>query len=121
MEADIIVGLNEILRNGSIPKEWKEALIYPVPKGNGEFRPISLLCTISKLLEKIVTERLNEEVPMRDSQFGCRKGHNAQMALARFIHYSSVAAEEGKCFGAVSIDLSKAYDRVNRANWLISC
>ena len=114
IERDILEGLNDVLLSGDIPAEWKQALIYPVPKRNGEYRPISLLNTISKILEKIVTTRLDRVLPARATQFGCTKQRSTQAALVRFLHQSSVAAEQGKYFGAISVDFSKAYDRVNR-------
>ena len=44
--------------NGRLPLKWKIALIAPVPKGNGDFRPISLTSCLSKTMERMVLNRL---------------------------------------------------------------
>ena len=49
---------NLSIRLGRIPDDWKESMIAPIPKSAtkssdpGNFRPISLTCILSKLLEK---------------------------------------------------------------------
>ena len=48
---------NMSLRGANLPKEWKLSAINPIPKGSAKsntsnYRPISLLCIISKLLER---------------------------------------------------------------------
>ena len=50
------------------PKAWKEARILQFPKQGknlrdpGNYRPISLLNTMSKLTEKIISKRLNNSI-----------------------------------------------------------
>ena len=55
---------------GYLPGAWRQVEIVPVPKTPqarqwGHFRPISLLGTVSKVMEKVVKERL-ELVAERD-------------------------------------------------------
>ena len=51
---------NESLPLGKVPKIWKQAIITPVSKGKGNkqdkcnYRPISLLSNVRKLLERLV-------------------------------------------------------------------
>ena len=118
IRSDIIDALNDILSTGTIPGIWKDSTIYPLPKDKNNFRPIALLSCIGKVLEKIVTQRLISHCPKRLSQFGCEKGLSTSMALSRLIHHSSVAAAEGKYFGIVTIDFTKAYDTVWRRRLL---
>ena len=54
---------NESLRQGQIPKDWKISNITPIPKSGKPFlvnnyRPISLLSLVSKILERIVHSNL---------------------------------------------------------------
>jgi hypothetical protein len=80
------------LEPGHIPKQWKIARIVTLRKsGKGDyivpkaFRPISLLTTISKGLEVVVTVRLsymverNSQLP--DNHFGARPRRPAEQAL----------------------------------------
>jgi hypothetical protein len=60
--------INGIFQTKYYPKAWKEAriLLFPKPKKNhrdpANYRPISLLNTMSKLAEKIISKRLNNNI-----------------------------------------------------------
>ncbi len=69
---------NLSLRTGKIPTHWKIARITPIPKGGKpedptNYRPISILTILSKLLEKHVHEVLSDHLvitsPLSDSQW----------------------------------------------------
>lgn len=73
--------INLSLRSGTVPPEWKEAKVLPLFKSGssteiGNYRPISLLPILSKILEKVVYSQLvsylesNNLLP--DNQFGFR-------------------------------------------------
>ena len=55
---------NKSLRSGIFPEMWKEANIHPIYKKKGSqsdptnYRPISLLSTLSKIMEKIVFKNI---------------------------------------------------------------
>ena len=53
---------NTILTKSTFPDEWKESKITPIPKQNNEFRPISILPFLSKVIENIMSEQINEYV-----------------------------------------------------------
>jgi len=76
------------------PSMWKHALIRPIngpktknPLSASDYRPISLLCSLSKIFEKIVacqiTRYLKEANKMDPFQSAYRKGHNSQTSLLR--------------------------------------
>ena len=115
---DILRSMQHILESGTLPTSWRDAEICPIPKGKQAFRPISLLNSIAKVMERIVSNRLKDEFTPRETQFGCRPGHSAPMALVRLLHQSAMSYGEGKELYIMSMDLSKAYDRVNRAELL---
>ena len=47
------------LSNHYIPKDWRLHVVIPIYKsGDKNYRPISLLCTISKVLEKIICNKI---------------------------------------------------------------
>ena len=74
---------NISLQLGELPSEWKHALITPIPKSNElsticNYRPISLLPILSKVLEKhvhsLLLKHLCSNYPISNSQFGFLKG-----------------------------------------------
>ena len=103
---------NLLFRGGDYPDFFKESIVVHVLKESGGFRPISLLSCLGKIYDRVLTERIYREWCPRKEQFGCRKGHSAQDALALLLHQSSMAHVSNQCFGALFLDFSKAYDRV---------
>ena len=76
-----------------IPDEWKVHKITPVPKkGNlydvTNYRPISLLCIISKVLESIVFEKVFNFVPplLSKHQYAFVKGRSTRCQLLAAYH-----------------------------------
>ena len=93
----------------------KIARIIPLPKQKpGEFRPISLLSSMSKLVEYMIQIRMRElvEPKLPRQQFGCRPGHSTAQALMRLMHYSGITAGNENQFGGILCDFIKEYDRV---------
>ena len=69
--------LNLSLRSNSIPSAWKKAPVVPIPKSSGlsdlaNYRPISLLPIVSKVLERhvygIIMDHLHLHNPLTTSQ-----------------------------------------------------
>ena len=79
------------------------------------YRPISNLHFISKVIEKLVAKRLGEhmiEYSMYDPmQSAYKLGHSTETALVNYDMLSSLDA--GKCTVLVSLDLSAAFDTIN--------
>jgi len=76
--------LSETIREGFVPTIWKPAEVVPVHKIHppasiqNDLRPISLLPTVSKVLEGIVRDWLmpSLEQSLDENQFGCRPGRS---------------------------------------------
>lgn len=120
--------INLSLQTAIVPTEWKTALITPIHKsGNtteaNNFRPISVLPVISKILEKAVQQQLVEYLEtnhhLSDSQFGYRKKRSTKVATTLFIDNLRKACHKGLVSGALFIDLSKAFDTLGHANLLL--
>ena len=87
---------NMSLSQGIFPTSWKEAIIYPIFKKKGStsdptnYRPISLLPCISKILEKIVFQKiyqhLTENSLLSEKQSGYRPKRSTQIQLIHFIN-----------------------------------
>ena len=105
-----------------VPKDWKKAIICPAFK-KGErhqasnYRPISLTCVTSKVLEHIVTSQImsfaEEEKLLFENQHGFRKNRGCERQLVEFVTDVSKRLDEGKETEACIMDFSKAFDKVN--------
>ena len=119
--------INLSLKSAQIPSDLKTAKITPIYK-DGEksqytnYRPISVLPTISKILERCVYNQLIEHLESHDlispQQFGFRKKRSTEMATVLFLDDIQKAMDSGKLTGAMFIDLSKAFDTVSHSSIL---
>jgi hypothetical protein len=112
---------NGCLRRGVFPARWKRAKLVPITKPGKEnnedvskFRPVSLLNTGRKVLEKVLINRINHYVYSHDfmntNQYGFtpqRSTINAAMAVKEFVEEGLVA---GELIALVSLDVKGAFD-----------
>ena len=112
---------NISLRRGELPSEWKHALITPIPKTSersnvSNYRPISLLPILSKVLERHVHSLLLKHLcstdPISNSQFGFLKGRSTTGALVTAINDWHTRLDNGLDVCVVFFDLKKAFDSV---------
>ena len=116
------IAINKSIESGYVPKSLKLAKIIPIYKAKDEqefsnYRPISLLPTISKILEKVVHRRvfnfLNNENLLYASQYGFREGHSTIHAITEFMTEILKGHENKKFTLGVFLDLSKAFDTID--------
>ena len=78
------------------------------------YRPISLLPTISKIFQKVIHDQLYEYFDkynlLAEQQYGFRKQHSTEYAAVKLVDRVSKEIEIGKTPTNVYIDLSKAFD-----------
>ena len=119
IENPLSIIFNKSLIEGKFPEEMKKADIIPLYKSKDEhectnYRPISLLLTISKLLEKIVYRRtynfLENTGQLYNSQYGFRQGHSCENAVSELVADIIKGKQEGLYTVAMFLDLSKAFD-----------
>ena len=112
--------LNLFIETNTIPDLWKTGVITPIYKG-GEliainFRPITLLPVISKVLEKLIVEQLLDFLEsnkiLNSRQFGFRKKSNVSMALLGLNEKIYTALDQKRICIMVLVDLSKAFDSI---------
>ena len=113
---------NLSLNLGIFPTEMKLANVIPLYKANNayvfnNYRPVSLLCTLSKVLERVMYSRLIEYLEtfkiLLDNQFGFRKWHSSYMALMQLTDQLIKSLEKGETVIGVFLDFSKAFDTVD--------
>ena len=100
----------------------KKADVVPLHKSKAEYectnyRPISLLLTLSKLLEKLMYKRtyyfLEQTDQLYHSQYGFRKSHSCETAIMELVSSIIKGKDDGFYTLALFIDLSKAFDTVD--------
>ena len=110
---------NLSIKHGVFPDLMKIAEIVPLHKGGDEsmcnnYRPISLLITISKILEKVVYKRtysfLEKNNILFQSQYGFRTKHSCADAIAELMGEITKNRENGLYTAGIFLDLSKAFD-----------
>ena len=113
---------NLSLVQGVFPKQLKLAKVIPLFKSGDDmlfnnYRPVSILPIFSKILERIMYNRLLDYIEkkriLNNNQFGFRKDHSAAMALISLVDKISKAIENGEVVLGLFLDFSKAFDTVN--------
>ncbi len=107
------------LSKGLVPSQLKTAKIVPIYKSGDtqntdNYRPISLLNSFSKVMEKIVNNRLYNYFQSNNLfsewQFGFRSKHSTTHPLMHFVKHVSEALNSKKYTIAIFCDLRKAFD-----------
>ena len=102
----------------------KIARVVPLFKADDQslftnYRPVSVLPSFSKFLERIIYNRLYDYLTnlhiLCDNQFGFRKNHSTTLALIDLHEKISSAIDHGELAVGVFLDLSKAFDTVNHS------
>ena len=113
---------NMSLSKGVFPDTMKIAKVTPVYKKGekdilGNYRPISVLPLLAKVLEKIINKQLLHYFETNnlfyDEQYGFRKNYSTKLSLASLVNVMSKSLDEGKITLGVFIDFRKAFDTIN--------
>ena len=117
--------VNMSLRESMYPKSLKTALIRPLLKKTGldsdilkNYRPVSNLTFISKVIEKVISGRLNEHL-INNSLFdplqsAYRDKHSTETALIKVQNDILSALDAGSSAILLMLDLSAASDTIDR-------
>jgi hypothetical protein len=118
----VTILINKSLSTGIVPESLKIAKVIPIYKAKDKeqlnnYRPISLLPTISKILEKIIHKRLYNFLLTQSifypSQYGFRPKHSTTQAIHEFVDETITSFENKKTTLGVFLDLSKAFDTID--------
>ena len=119
--------INLSLKHSEIPSDWKHALITPIFKSGStndpnNYRPISILPILSKILEKSVHQQLmdylEDNTLLSRNQFGYRRMRSTDLATTLLLDDIRREVDKGKLVGVMFMDLSKAFDTISHATLL---
>ena len=115
--------VNLSLKQGIFPSKWKQAIVRPLLKKVGlelefaNYRPVSNLAFLSKLIEKAVLFRLNVHVDNNNllpkNQSAYRRFHSCESALLRLVNDLLDGMEKQEVTALIALDLSAAFDTVD--------
>ena len=110
------------LKSGTFPEKMKIVRVTPVFKSGNtslmtNYRPISVLPCFSKMLERIMYNRLYKYLTENNllycKQFGFQKGHSPEHAILQLFEQINQSFDKSEFTLGVFVDLSKALDTVD--------
>ena len=115
---------NESLQSGCMPEKLKEAVLKPKLKKDSleyeeytNFRPISNLKFLSKVIEKVAAGQLLEHLANNNLeepfQSAYKRFHSAETSLLKVQNDILVAIDNRKCVVLLLLDMSAAFDTVD--------
>ena len=116
--------INQSLSNGQFPSVLKITKVIPIFKKDDptniiNYRPISLVSVFSKILEKIVHNKLssflNKYTYFTPCQYGFRENASTDLAILDLCHFVSAHMETKQPVVGVFIDLSRAFDTIDHS------
>ena len=119
ISAPLSIIYSNSLTEGIFPDKMKTSKVIPLHKNKSKdetnnYRPISLLLTISKILEKAMYHRVYTFLCVTHqlyvSQYGFRKNHACDQAVGELVAVITKGIEQRKLTAGVFLDLLKAFD-----------
>ena len=108
-----------MLETGIFHDDWKKAKVHSIFKSDernipSNYRPISILPAISKIIERVMHSQLLEYFQagnlLTESQSGFRPNYSTSTALISAVNLCLANMDAGKLNGSVFIDLKKAFE-----------
>lgn len=116
----LAVVFNLSLSTGKVPSQLKLAKVIPIFKKDdasifSNYRPVSVLPCLSKVLERLVFNRCTEFIDNNNllNEFGFRAKHSTYMAIMHLVDKINTAVDQDKTTLGVYLDLSKAFDTID--------
>ena len=124
LKASMLYIVNESLKSGVFPSEYKKAVVKPTFKGHGvdrdsiaSYRPVSNLSFMSKLLEKVANIQFGEHLDDQNlhcpDQSGYRPKHSCETLMVRMFDDILSGMEQKNTIVLLLLDLSAAFDTID--------
>ena len=114
--------INAILNTQHFPCDWKKGNILLFPKAGKDlhnpnnYRPITLLNTLSKVAEKTINKRLRHSLKqlkiIRNEQCGFRPNHDTTAQVLRHVQHITRGYNENRATVGLYLDIQQAFDKV---------
>ena len=110
------------METGILANAFKTSKVIPIYKNGDQanlnnYRPISMLPTISKLFERVIHMQLYaylcENNLLCKHPYGFRSKHFTELATIKLLDYLLKQMDDNQILGAIYLDLSKAFDILN--------
>ena len=114
--------INESLVTGVVPSKFKIAKVMPIFKTGQcddmyNYRPISILPSLSKIMEKIIANLLFSFLEkiniLYKYQFGFIQNKNTTHAISTLVYYVINSLENNEIPCSIFLDTSKAFDTID--------
>ena len=124
VSGSLAIIINQSLDTGVFPNKFKLAKVVPIFKKDDDtkfsnYRPISILPTISKVFERVIFEQLynylNSLNLFYHRQYGFRENHSTELAALELIDRIIQYLDKGETPISVFLDLSKAFDTLDHS------
>ena len=125
--------MNCSLSEGAVPDGFKSAVVTPLIKKSSlskddlkNYRPVSGLSFISKLVERVVASQLSRHVSLHglenENQSAYRRGHSTETALLSIKNQIHLSLARGEATAVVLLDQSAAFDTIDhdKLDWFKS-
>ena len=116
--------INECFLTGTFPSELKKAKLIPIHKKGdahnpGNFRPVSLLSSVSKVFERAIYNRLMSFIEQQNilspNQYGFRPKRSTELAIFNTIKFIMEKIDHNEKVAGLYFDLSKAFDTIDHS------
>uniref|UniRef100_A0A8R1HVI9 Reverse transcriptase domain-containing protein n=1 Tax=Caenorhabditis japonica TaxID=281687 RepID=A0A8R1HVI9_CAEJA len=118
---------NASIDENKVPDSWKKANVFMLPKPGKDpteiksFRPVSLLSPVAKVLERIILERIRQEIESPKDQHAFKKNHSTTTAIseATCCIVGGLNMEKPACRTIMTcLDMKAAFDTISIAKLL---
>jgi len=115
--------INTVVKNGTPPSSWLEALVTPLPKKTpptdfSDLRPISVTPIMSRITERLIVYKYLLPALPSDKlidQFAYKPTGSTTAALIAITHHVTRLLESSSYVRCILIDYSKAFDSINHS------
>ena len=123
--------MNCSLSEGAVPDGFKSVIVTPLIKKSSlskydfkNYRPVSGLSFISKLVERVVASQLSRHVSLHglenENQSAYRRGHSTETVLLSIKNQIHLSLARGEATAVVLLDQSAAFDTIDHDK-LLDC
>jgi len=119
--------VNSSITQSDVPDSWKHSLVHPIfksgdPCNPSNFRPISIVPVIAKIVERAVHQQLynylSDNHLLSQTQHGFRPRHSTETALTSISDQILSACDHGEVSLLCLLDLSKCFDVIDHSKLL---